>query len=482
MPKLLGVVPLESDPKTLGKFKWPHYRVSRDGLYLRGQNVLGDYWIKQKYFPEHLASMGDWKGGHFTFTAPRIPKEIVGQILDFFRRVYEKDKTEAEVLLLFQPETKTYKVFVPWQICTGASVHSLYDPAEIENDWIVIGSMHSHCNFSAFHSGTDTADASVFNGLHVTIGHVNSDKPSWAVMVMVNEQEFEFKSDTAVLEIEDIEALNEFTAPDEWFAFIKEHVHEVVVQEFKSLGKEQLDAFERSVHYISSKVDKKPTSVSALPSRGWGDDNDDYAWWNNSKDRSQKDKDNAIDNWRTGGYNWLSGPGYQSTRFNEQLRKSLPSQMLDQKSNILPEYIREVLAKEVDKLYDLAAEYGLILDWEFYDIQHTSDEPKNENTHLEGKLPDGTIVVIQGGNEVPISVLDEKGNVVSRSTVALEPYVEDIDRKLDDLEDIRENIDDLDDYSGEDGFFRAIRKIYDESDTADEIDRKMALLINMEDA
>jgi len=475
MTKLLGVYPLESDPKKLGKFDFPHYRVSRDGLFLRGKNLLGEYWIKQKYFPAHLESMGDWDKGHFTFNAPRIPKEIVGPVLDFFRKVYEKDHTEAEVLLLYNATTKQYKVFVPWQICTGASVHSLYDPGEIENEWVVIGSIHSHCNFGAFHSGTDTADASVFNGLHVTIGHVNTNNPSWAVMVMINEQEFEFKDDEDVLEIENLDALDEFTAPDEWFAFIKEHVHEIVVQNFKTLGKEQLDAFERSTRFSLTSTkddDKKKKGVSSLPK--W-DDSDD---WDNWRSWTKKPDDKAIDNWRSGNPNWMSGPGYLSTRFNEQLRKSLPSELLDVKNNILPEHIVEVLTKELEKLYNVAEDYGYILDYRFFDIVQTNDdkdiplEVRKENFTGEGHLPDGSIIKL-GSSDIPIRVFDGNNNLVSESSVSLDDMDEDI-REL-------RALDDINDYSGEEGFFRAINKIVDENDDQDVIDRAIARLVNMED-
>jgi hypothetical protein len=50
----------------------------------------------------------------------------------------------------------------------------------------MVGTIHSHCDFSAFHSGTDEADESTFDGVHLTFGHVNSDKFSIASSIVFN--------------------------------------------------------------------------------------------------------------------------------------------------------------------------------------------------------------------------------------------------------------------------------------------------------
>jgi hypothetical protein len=52
----------------------------------------------------------------------------------------------------------------------------------------MVGTIHSHCDFSAFHSGTDTFDESTFDGIHITLGHVNRDQFSMCASMAFNDQ------------------------------------------------------------------------------------------------------------------------------------------------------------------------------------------------------------------------------------------------------------------------------------------------------
>lgn len=457
MPGLLGFVGLDREPSKLSKFKWPHYIIAKEGMYLRNKNVLGEYFIKQKYIPAHVESMGDYDKGYFTYTAPKIPKKIVGEVLDFFRKVFEKDKTEAEVLLLFHSELKEFKVLVPWQICTGVSVDSLYDPTDVPEGWIVIGSIHSHCDFSAFHSGTDTADASVFNGLHVTIGHVNRADPSWDVMVMINEEQFDFADEEAVLELDD---LDDYTAPEEWFSFIKEHLHEILALDFKGLSKDQLEAFEKAVRSSFLPVKTTSKTTSALPSVWGGKGNNYDEWW----DHWEKKDDKTVDKWKNGSWEngqWRNNSDYISTYFNEQFRKSFPSTMMNSKREILAEFIGEVLIGELEKLVVIAMEYGI-------DVSYSL----NGNEALDDKALEGAVVIEQPNEESKLSKPYSGYRVFDALTGKWNDEVEDSDYSA---------LDDISDYVGEDGFFRAMRKIVDESKDQNEIDKRLAMLINMED-
>jgi hypothetical protein len=48
----------------------------------------------------------------------------------------------------------------------------------------MVGTIHSHCDFSAFHSGTDERDEATFDGLHLTFGNVNRENFSIAGSVV----------------------------------------------------------------------------------------------------------------------------------------------------------------------------------------------------------------------------------------------------------------------------------------------------------
>jgi hypothetical protein len=134
-------------------------------------------------------------------------------VMKYFREIYSRHKTEACVVLMLSVEKKQWEVlFVPQLSCSQAAVNYLLparsvddvaqnDPkihlykAVFEDDdfkklmlsardryeqllgdgYRVMGTIHSHSNFSAFHSGVDDNDEENFDGLHITIGNVNGD-------------------------------------------------------------------------------------------------------------------------------------------------------------------------------------------------------------------------------------------------------------------------------------------------------------------
>jgi hypothetical protein len=166
--------------------------------------------IKKKYFdecvyPNDKLTLLQCKYKDFTF-----PVEEFKYIMAYFREIYKVHKTEAGVLLLLHPEKKLWKVFIPIQVdCSGASVNylipldnlnglkdsvkKLYEAVAedkqlnvlmqerieaynqlLDEGWCLYGTIHSHCDFSAFHSGVDDNDETHFEGLHITIGDVMS--------------------------------------------------------------------------------------------------------------------------------------------------------------------------------------------------------------------------------------------------------------------------------------------------------------------
>jgi len=102
---------------------------------------------------------------------PIISTKMFGNILEFFREVYRLYKSEAIVLLFYNKNKKSYKIFVPEQEVSRASLS--YETTKTIKDHILIGSIHSHGSMTAFHSGTDVGDEEKFDGIHFTIGKVD---------------------------------------------------------------------------------------------------------------------------------------------------------------------------------------------------------------------------------------------------------------------------------------------------------------------
>jgi hypothetical protein len=106
---------------------------------------------------------------------PKIPIRLFGSIVGFFREVEKLYSSEAIVLLMYNKEKKTYKISVPDQEVSAASLS--YTVGDTLKDHILIGSVHSHSSMSAFHSGTDVGDEAKFDGIHMTLGKM--DKPDF---------------------------------------------------------------------------------------------------------------------------------------------------------------------------------------------------------------------------------------------------------------------------------------------------------------
>ena len=126
-----------------------------------------------------------------------IPAELIGQAWHFFRHIWNKHHTEAMVDITWHP-TKGYRLFVPKQSTSGSHVSAIRNPEHYERGSRHVGTIHSHCNFTAFHSGTDTGDADDHDGLHITIGHVDKNPPEYAVMVSVDKIRWDFKIEEVI--------------------------------------------------------------------------------------------------------------------------------------------------------------------------------------------------------------------------------------------------------------------------------------------
>jgi hypothetical protein len=132
---------------------------------------------------------------------PKLPVEVAYKALAFFRRVFQKHHAEAALVLAFNEDKEQYVLYCPPQEVSGGGV--TYDrrfvqtrgEKEDDDDWLKlaqagykpIGTIHSHCDFNAFHSTTDTSDEASFDGLHLTFGHVDRQIFSIASSLALND-------------------------------------------------------------------------------------------------------------------------------------------------------------------------------------------------------------------------------------------------------------------------------------------------------
>ena len=120
---------------------------------------------------------------------PKIPFKIVWQVKTFFEMVVKEFSSESEVTLYFNKETQEYRVHIPEQtVCHGGVKYKRIGTIHLKEmeGFLRVGTIHSHCDFDAFHSHTDIGDEEDFDGIHITFG--NNDKEEFTVTssVVVN--------------------------------------------------------------------------------------------------------------------------------------------------------------------------------------------------------------------------------------------------------------------------------------------------------
>jgi len=179
-----------------------YYIVCKEGVYLKKK--IG---IMESVTPVTNISILNSMEKVAKIHIPPIPKEITITIINFLKEVYEKFSSEGMVLLFYDQEKKEHIPYIPKQEVSGASVD--YDKAIVMEGCQMIGTIHSHANFSAFHSGVDDADEAHFDGLHITIGNVKDDNPSISASIVSNGTRFKIDPLEYMLGIKKVKEVDE---------------------------------------------------------------------------------------------------------------------------------------------------------------------------------------------------------------------------------------------------------------------------------
>lgn len=177
-PALFSLVPMLTDDQELDTpDNGPYYVATKHGFMIHKRTHWGTVLVPVDEIP----SLGSSQS--MLYHDIKLPPELIGQAWSFFRGVWNERKSEAMVDITWDVE-RGYRLFVPPQKASGGGVHANRNPEHYRGQ--IVGTIHSHCNFGAFHSGTDDNDANGQDGLHITIGHVDSDNLDIAIMVSAN--------------------------------------------------------------------------------------------------------------------------------------------------------------------------------------------------------------------------------------------------------------------------------------------------------
>ncbi len=161
------------------------YIINKAGIFLRKKVGLIDSLIKVDNI-SHLNSSVSQFG---KIEIPKIDKLNFSKIVKFFYWAYKEHRGEGVVLIYYNPDTKDYNIFPTDQQVSAASASYVKEGLS-HTGYLLVGTIHSHANFSASHSGIDDDDELNFDGLHITVGNVNDTYQTISCSIVINGKRF----------------------------------------------------------------------------------------------------------------------------------------------------------------------------------------------------------------------------------------------------------------------------------------------------
>jgi hypothetical protein len=155
---------------------------------------------------------------------PPIPPCFTYRVKKFFAQVVEEFRTEANVIVYFNKQTNEYRVFPSEQnVSHGGVNYKRQGVTAMENmdGFLRVGTIHSHCDFGAFHSGVDVGDESDFDGLHITFGHNNVDEFDISASFVSNNKRLKVDPMTVLSGIEPVGARYKLIATEQQEEWLK---------------------------------------------------------------------------------------------------------------------------------------------------------------------------------------------------------------------------------------------------------------------
>lgn len=178
------------------------YVIAENGLFIRKDTGLVQAFVRV----DGISSL-DTVVPTAKLRTPLIPAKDVARAYLFFRKVYRLYRCEAIVFLFYNKEDKRFYLMPPTQKVSSAGLDYEYDPKSCPEGYRLIGDIHSHCGFGAFHSGVDREDEDGADGIHITIGNVNNPYPSISASLVVNKTRFQMNPAKVILGIREMPLL-----------------------------------------------------------------------------------------------------------------------------------------------------------------------------------------------------------------------------------------------------------------------------------
>ncbi|CAE7860211.1 unnamed protein product [Symbiodinium microadriaticum] len=163
-----------------------YFLVSGNGLWMHK-----DTGIVRAFVPvQNISVLPDLEStSQVGMNMPKLPAKHVYKIKKFFQEVVDRYHAESATILYYNKKTGDFKVQITDQnVSHGGVAYRRVGTTHLEGyeDYLRVGTIHSHCDFNAFHSGTDIGDEEDFDGLHCTFGHNDKRVFSITASIVVN--------------------------------------------------------------------------------------------------------------------------------------------------------------------------------------------------------------------------------------------------------------------------------------------------------
>lgn len=209
-------------------------KITTKGVYIHTESELVEGW-------ELMETAKDLIGYAEQFDAPPepvglhwigalIPKDVIAPVLG---TIHEFPNMETGYILGYNRKERKWIVQCPKQHGSGGSVKFFFSGDDMPEDYLAIGTIHTHPNMGAFWSGTDMADQRGRYGVHVVFG-LAEGKPAHFLMTIFSPRG---QYDTTELFESDIDWKADYQPNEEWVKTIKLQFAEKPVRVHIDLGK-----------------------------------------------------------------------------------------------------------------------------------------------------------------------------------------------------------------------------------------------------
>lgn len=134
----------------------------------------------------------NWQEGVTLNFVEKLPWEMLQRSIAFFKTVFAQQQSEALILPFYCPSApagRRWNIEAPIQKANGSRVKGK-DPMDVPDGWLLAGSIHSHASHPAGHSSTDDVDERFKDGIHITVGNINTLNLSFSASVVISGHRF----------------------------------------------------------------------------------------------------------------------------------------------------------------------------------------------------------------------------------------------------------------------------------------------------